>query len=198
MDGFRVDQNWLGRLTDRRELVVNCVTTLLLPIILALIPLTWTTPFEFQMVPYDLVIVDVVVLDFVQRAYYAQIFLELLILGNDCQSGRMMLLVVRDDVGNQWTFTRQKACTGLKRLRVPHLRQLFLLLPFLLLLKLLVLLRFVERIDLIVGCARIVVQEPELRSDAEVRDGQQNDLLKHGISTELMRVVHVQVHLLAG
>jgi hypothetical protein len=153
LDGFRIDQNWLGRLTNGRELVVDSVSALLLPIVLALIPLTWTAPFEFQMVPYYLVVVDIVILDFVQWAYYAQIFLQLLVLGYDRQSGRMMLLVVRDHVRNQWALARQKTRTRLKCLRMPHLRELLLLLPFLLVLKLLVLLRFVQWIGLVVSGA---------------------------------------------
>ena len=96
---------------------------------------------------------------------------------------------------NQRAFTWQKCGTGFKSHRMPHLAIFEL-----------VLLRFryvcFSRIktSLFAPCStfclrELLRQKPEFSADAEIRDGQENDLLKHCVSGEFMRIVNVKIEL---
>ena len=57
------------------------------------------------MITNDLVVVNVVILNFIERAHDSQIFLQLFILRNYGKGRWVMFLVICDDVSNQWTLT---------------------------------------------------------------------------------------------
>jgi len=141
----------------------------------------------------DLVIIYIIVFHLVEGAYYLQVVIQLTVFWNRRQSRRVVLLVVSNDMGHEGALTRQEPCACFQSLSVPHFGLVLLQLLFAL-----------DLVAAVLGVADdlflcdIIVEEPELCTNAEVGDCEQDDLLQDGISTQLVRVVDVEVHLFSA
>ena len=137
-----------------------------------------------------LIVIYVIILYFVEWAYNFQIFIKYFVFKDCGQCWRVMLLVICNYMGDQRAFTWQKARTCLESLCMPHLWKL--------LLSLLLFLGFLFRPWWHFRFIRwIIIQESQLSTNTKIRYSEQNNLFKHGIPAELMRVIYMQIHFLS-
>ena len=66
-------------------------------------------------------IVDLIILDFIERPDYLKLLDQRLILWNGCHCRGVMLLIAHDYVRNQGTLARQESAAVFKSLSMPHL-----------------------------------------------------------------------------
>lgn len=69
----------------------------------------------------NLVVVDLVVLDFIERPHHLELLNEGFVLWDGGHGGGVMLLVAHDDVRHQRALAGQEGAAALECLRMPHL-----------------------------------------------------------------------------